>query len=205
MLDQLKWHNEKRKVKDLIAFEHNPRTLSETQMLQLKASLEKFDLVEVPAIDTDNKIVAGHQRVKVLTLLGRGEEEIDVRVPNRKLTDQEFAEYNLRSNKNTGSWDFDELANYFEPELLAEVGFTPEELHLADPLIVEEEEKPQMGNTFEGNNYFVVVFDNEEQWYQAQKIFNLKKADFSHEKGRKKIEVGRLIKGDELLARLRGD
>lgn len=126
-MERLTWHNEKRKVKDLIPWDKNPRKLTDGQKQQLEASLDKFDLVEVPAINTDNKIVAGHQRIYLLTLRGRGEEEIDVRVPNRKLSDAEFAEYNLRSNKNTGEWDW-EVLKKFENEVLRNVGFAEAEI-----------------------------------------------------------------------------
>jgi len=51
-------------------------------------------------------------------------------VPNRKLTDKEFKEYNVRSNKNSGSWDFDILANSFELPDLLEWGFEEKELDL---------------------------------------------------------------------------
>ena len=124
---KLEWHTEKRKIKDLIPFEGNPRQMTEKQNEDLKKSLEKFDLVEIPAIDTDNKIIAGHQRLRILQALGRGGEEIDVRMPSRKLTDKEFREYNLRSNKNVGEFDLDVLAN-FEEDLLIDVGFDSEEL-----------------------------------------------------------------------------
>ena len=70
----------------------------------------------------------GHQRLKILILLGRGEEEIEVRVANRELTDKEFQEYNIRSNRNLGSWDFDLLANAFDSADLVEWGFTEGEI-----------------------------------------------------------------------------
>src|SRR3990167_8627992 len=113
-MKKLDWHNEKRKLKELTPFEHNPRQLSEKQYSDLKKSLLKFDLAEVPAIDTDNKICAGHQRIKILFDLYGADHEIDVRVPSRKLTQKEFEEYNIRSNKNTGSFDFDILANRYD-------------------------------------------------------------------------------------------
>lgn len=126
-MDQLEWTTQKRKINDLIPFESNPRQMTEKQVIDLQKSLEKFGLVEIPAIDVDNVIIAGHQRLRILKLLGKGEETIDVRVPNRKLTKEEFEEYNIRSNKNTGDWDFDLLAN-FDQELLINIGFDPKEL-----------------------------------------------------------------------------
>jgi hypothetical protein len=125
--EKLKWYTEKRIVNKLIPYEHNPRQMTEKQVEDLKKSLEKFNLVEIPAIDIDNRIIAGHQRLKILQMLERGNEEIEVRIPNRKLTDEEFQEYNLRSNKNLGEWDWDILAD-FDEEMLLEIGFEKEEL-----------------------------------------------------------------------------
>src|SRR3989344_1873646 len=126
-MGNLIWHTEKRKVKDLVPYEKNPRKLSDEQAEKLKESLSKFNLVEIPAVDTTNKILAGHQRVKIMLLLGRGEEEIDIRVPNRELTEEEFKEYNLRSNIEAGTWNF-ELLSDLDESLLSEVGFSSEEL-----------------------------------------------------------------------------
>lgn len=126
-MKKLKWHNETRKVSDLVPYERNPRRITESQRKHLQESLEKFGLVEVPAINTDNKIIAGHQRIKILALLGRQDEEIDVRVPNRTLTPAEFEEYCIRSNKNKGEWDT-ELLSKLDEELLLSIGFEPKEL-----------------------------------------------------------------------------
>ena len=129
-MEKLEWFNDKIKLKDLKGYQHNPRTLNEKQYEELKASLEKFNLAEVPAIDQDNTIVAGHQRIRVLIDLHGPDYEIDIRRPNRKLTEKEFEEYLVRSNKNTGSWDFEILANQFETEDLIEWGFKEGELDI---------------------------------------------------------------------------
>ena len=128
-MKQINWKTEKRKINELIPFEGNPRKMNEKQVADLKKSLEKFNLVEIPAITTNNVILAGHQRLRILQVLGRGEEIIDVRVPDRVLTKEEIQEYNLRSNKNLGEWDFDLLANFGE-EMLMDVGFESPELDL---------------------------------------------------------------------------
>jgi len=57
-----------------------------------------------------------------MRLLGRENEIIDVRVPNRMLTNEEFEQYLLTSNAVTGEWDF-ELLKEFEFELLQDIGF----------------------------------------------------------------------------------
>jgi len=126
-MNNLQWLNAKKKVNDLLPYSKNPRKISDKQMAALKHSLEKFGLAEIPCIDTDNKIVAGHQRIKALQLLGRGEEMIDVRIPNRKLTQEEFDSYLITSNAVTGDWDFDILKE-FDLDILTDTGFNPDDL-----------------------------------------------------------------------------
>lgn len=127
----MKWNNEKRKLGDLIGYEKNPRKLSEKQKEDLKKSIDKFDLVEVPAINTDNKIIAGHQRIKVLIDKYGLDYEIDVRVPEKKLSAAEYKEYLYRSNKNTGDWDWD-IVHLEETDFLLDVGFMDWEVSYAD-------------------------------------------------------------------------
>lgn len=126
----MKWTTQQRKVNDLIPYAANPRQMTEKQNADLKKSLEKFDLVEIPAINTDGLILAGHQRLRLMQALGRGDEVIDVRVPDRTLTDKEVQEYNIRSNKNTGEFDFDILANSFETSDLLDWGFDEKDLKI---------------------------------------------------------------------------
>jgi DNA modification methylase len=135
----LNWNTQKRKVNDLIPDKQNPRQMTRTQKEQLQRSIEKFDLVEIPAIDADNKVLAGHQRLAILKLLGRGNEVIDVRVPDRKLTNEEYKEYQIRSNKTTGGWNFDALANNFDMDMLMDLDFTEMDLGLKFPDIDEDD------------------------------------------------------------------
>src|SRR5579872_5665073 len=129
MKSDVVFHTEKRKINDLIPFAGNPRKMTELQVAFLRQSLQKFGLAEIPVIDTDNVICAGHQRLKVLQLLGEGESIIDVRVPDHKMTPEEFKEYNLRSNQNRGDFDYSELANY-DMDFLEMIGFDREELKI---------------------------------------------------------------------------
>ena len=178
---KLKWHTEQRKIKDLVPYEYNPRQMTDKQAKDLTKSLEKFDLAEIPAIDTDNTIIAGHMRMKIMLALGRGEEEIDVRIPNRKLTQEEFDEYNIRSNKNTGEWDFDMLAN-FDEEMLKETGFSSDEL---DKVFkgedVEEEEvvdepKSKEGEIYQLGEHRLMCGDSTKE-SDIERLMNGKKAD----------------------------
>ena len=136
---QLKWITEQRKPTELTAYEYNPRFLTPDQKQQIADSLERFGLVEIPAIDTNNRIIAGHQRIKLLIEVGKGDELIDVRVPNRPLTEEEYREYLIRSNANTGSWDVDTLADNFTVGELSEWGLDAEKLKgFTDSLPISE-------------------------------------------------------------------
>jgi DNA modification methylase len=124
---QLQWHTEERKVDALLPHKKTPRKISKEQADRLKQSLETYGLVEIPAVDLNGTILAGHQRIKVLQLLGQGGNTIDVRVPNRKLTEEEAERYMLGSNAIHGEWDFD-LLKGFEMDLLVDLGFDQKEL-----------------------------------------------------------------------------
>lgn len=125
--ESMNWTTEKRNVNELVPLSYNPRRLTDRQRKDLEKSLAKFNLVEIPAINLDNTIIAGHQRLTILVALGRGDEVIDVRVPNRQLTDAEVKEYNIRSNKNSGEWDIDLLKENFDLNELLGWGFDQEE------------------------------------------------------------------------------
>lgn len=140
-MNKLVWHTEVRNVNDLIPYDKNPRQMSDKQIKDLKKSLKKFNLVEIPAVDIDNRIIAGHQRLKVLQLLGRGNEEIEVRIPNRKLTQEEYDRYLITSNAVTGDWDFEKLKS-FDLSMLTDIGFDKSELEgiWAENLETEDDE-----------------------------------------------------------------
>jgi DNA modification methylase len=126
-MKKLSWTTVQKCVNDLIPQELNPRKISDKQLSDLTRSLKKFNLVEIPAIDLSGKILAGHQRIRSLQLLGRGDEIIDCRVPNRNLTEKESKEYLIGSNKLGGDWDYD-LLKSFDMETLSFAGFDSMEL-----------------------------------------------------------------------------
>lgn len=138
LLAPLEWSTEKRKVKDLIPYEYNPRKLSEEKKQKLRESLEKYNLAEIPAVNTNDVIIAGHQRIVVLMEIGRGEEIIDVRVPNRELTELEFKEYNIRSNVQVGDWDVDILTAIFADVDLLSIGLNVDDIPLPEIMLPSE-------------------------------------------------------------------
>jgi DNA modification methylase len=138
-MKKLQWRTAQKRIDDLIPQEVNPRVISDKQMSDLKKSLKKYNLVEIPAVDLNGRILAGHQRIKALQLLGRGAEFIDVRVPNRKLTQAESKEYLIASNALGGDWDFEALKG-FDLDILLDSGF--DQIQLAKFWDEDNEVKP---------------------------------------------------------------
>ena len=111
---KLSWKTEKRLIKDLMLSDINPRKISPEQKEALSKSLQKFNLADIPVLNTDNTIISGNQRLQILYDLGKGSEEIDVRVPNRKLSETELKEYMLIANTHAGVFDVELLEAHFE-------------------------------------------------------------------------------------------
>ena len=162
---RLEWRTERRKVKDLIQYKKNPRVLSPVQLEGLKRSLKKFNMAELPCINTDGTLVAGNQRVLALSLLGREDEEIEIRVPNRKLTEKEFKDYLLTSNRSGASWDWEKLATDFDLGELLTAGFDSadlsniydDHLEILDDAFEDEKEIEKAKNTtIKSEDYFAL-------------------------------------------------
>jgi site-specific DNA-methyltransferase (adenine-specific) len=127
---------EKVKIHDLNPAEYNPRKMTTKQYEDLKKSLEKFGCVDPIIINSDNTIVGGHQRVRIMVELGAKQVPV-VRV---NLSKEDEKELNVRLNKNTGEFDFDIMADNFDIEDLLEWGFKHIDLGLNIDKI--EEDKP---------------------------------------------------------------
>lgn len=110
---------EKKKLSELKPAPYNPRQSTAKQEKHLKASLEKFGVVE-PIIYNKQTgyIVGGHFRVRELKKLGYKEIECVI----VDLNQEDERELNIRLNANTGEWDWDVLANEWDAESLEEWG-----------------------------------------------------------------------------------
>ena len=117
---------ESKLIKDLKLATYNPRQISTKQYKDLKASIEKFSLVDPIIINKDLTVIGGHQRLKVCKELKHV--EIDCVVLD--LSKEEERELNIRLNKSGGEFDMDILANEFDVENLVDWGFKHVELGL---------------------------------------------------------------------------
>ncbi len=136
----ISWRIERRRIGDLTEWERNPRRLSESQAKHLATSLIKFGLADIPQVNLDNRIIGGHQRLRIMVQANMVtvDDQIDVYVPSRQLTKEEHEELALRLNKNTGDWDWDMLSTDFDQNFLREVGFSPMDFGMVASKNVDE-------------------------------------------------------------------
>ena len=105
----MEWKSEIRLLSDLLPNSQNPRRMSKNTAEDLAKSLSKFGVCSPIQINTDGKIIGGHQRAKILQQLGI--KEVEVKVPDRELTKRESDQLNIMLNKVHGDFDDDMLAN----------------------------------------------------------------------------------------------
>ena len=129
----MKWHTEVRKIEDLKKWEENPRSISEVEYVKLKKSITKRGFHDILKIDEKNVVLSGNQRLDALKELDY--KEVECKVADKILTQEEKDAVALESNIQGGEWDMDKLAEGFEDVL--------EELGADDlmPEIVEEVEE----------------------------------------------------------------
>ena len=141
MAKQLVWSTERRRLGDLVPHKFNPRLATEKFKQTLTRLLKKFGLVEIPAIDLDGGILAGHQRIAALLALYGPDYEIEVRVPSRRLTESERSEYLLASNRAHADWSYELLAEHFDIGTMLMSGFDDADLGVMfDDLTVEDDD-----------------------------------------------------------------
>lgn len=135
----MKWLLKKIKVNELKEYGKNPRRLTEKGLKDLRKSIERFGIAEPLVVNTDMTICGGHGRKKILEEMKI--KEVDCYFPEKKLTEKQFEELNIRLNKNIGGeFNFDILANEFELDELLSWGFEDYQFGVSIPELNRLEE-----------------------------------------------------------------
>lgn len=143
-MSDITWTTERIKVSDLKPYERNPRRITKDKYEKLVQSIQRLGYMTPIIAQPDGRIIGGHARKKALQELKI--KEIDVRIPSRELTEEEYKEALLRDNISNGEWDFDILSADFDSEFLDFVGLeVPDVAKL--PAEVEEDEAPAVQET----------------------------------------------------------
>lgn len=127
-------------INDLSDAVYNPRKATEKDFEDIKNSIRTFGFVDPVIVNSNpdrlNIIIGGHFRVRAGKALGiKTVPVVYVDIADEK----KERELNIRLNKNTGSFDYDILANQFDVSDLKQYGFTDMDFGLD---MDEPEEKP---------------------------------------------------------------
>lgn len=202
-----------RPLAELVPNPKNPRTATEEEIAALAESIKANpDYFDARPIVLSNRtgvlmIIDGEQRSKAAKLLGMTE------VPTilmEGLTEEQEDEIMVRGNTHAGEWDNRKLklirkqwggvvenwagerpkGTKWMPEVDADVKFTE---------ILNEE-----------HNYIVLYFDNSVDWLQVQTLLGIPRVmaystrnDGEINEGNRRIGVGRIFRGAEVLEKLK--
>lgn len=122
----INWHLEVLPIKKLKEHPKNPRQISKDQFYHLKNLITKFGLIDKPIVNKDWTIIGGHQRIKVLKKMKA--KTVECWIPDVQLEDEDLDHLCIGLNLNQGKFDYDILANEWEPLDLLKWGFTEEQL-----------------------------------------------------------------------------
>ncbi len=122
----MKWNLQTIKIKELKEHDKNPRQITKDQLYHLDKLISEFGLIDKPIVNLDMTIIGGHQRIKILKK--KKIKEVECWVPERQLDSQEIDHLCIGLNLNQGKWDYDILANEWEPIDLLNWGFTEDQL-----------------------------------------------------------------------------
>ena len=124
--DTLQWTLTEIPIKSLKDHPKNPRQIGKEQFERLGNLIQKFGLIDKPIVNQDMTIIGGHQRIRYLKK--QKIKVVECWLASRLLEEKEVEELMIGVNKIHGQFDFDILANVFDPIDLLNWGFSEKEL-----------------------------------------------------------------------------
>jgi len=176
----MEWHTEIRKVSELKKWEENPRSISEVEYVKLKKSITKRGFHDILKIDEKNVVLSGNQRLDALKELGY--KEVECKVADKILTQEEKDAVALESNIQGGEWDMDKLAEGFE-DILEELGADDLMPEIVEEVEEDDYEEPEdlettvvLGDVYQLGEHRLVCGDST-KIEDVEKLMNGEKAD----------------------------
>jgi len=120
------------KTKDIIPNENNPRILKDDKFKKLVQSIKDFpEMLEIRPIVVNNEmmILGGNMRWKAIQEIGIKEIPI---IKAENLTEEQQREFLIKDNVGFGEWDWDALANDWNPAELNEWGLDVPNMDLTE-------------------------------------------------------------------------
>jgi hypothetical protein len=198
--------NMKVKISDIKANPKNPRLIKDNKFKKLVQSIKEFPgmLEKRPLVcftDVDGKFVVlgGNMRLKAAQEIGLKELPI---VLADDWTLEQRDEFLIKDNVGFGEWEWDDLANEWNAELLDKWGL---DLPINFDEIQETKDIPNIGEIefseelLLEHNYIVLYFDNAMDWEVAQELYGLKQVKSNVTLGSQKIGIGRVVNGKNFI------
>lgn len=171
------------KLEDLTPADYNPRTITEDELAGLSRSVEEFGLVE-PMVwnKRTSRLVAGHQRLKVLAR--QGVDEVDVSVVDLDEDHEKMLNVTLNNPEIQGGWSerlpslLEELKTIkVENELFSEVRLDAL-MHRVDFDKLNDFKKPELDGSDvpaipakgDGNWFFVEFYGKDDLFAELQEL-----------------------------------
>ena len=102
----------------------NPRIIKDDKFKKLVKSIEEFpQMLELRPIVVDSNMVVLGGNMRLKACIAAGLKEVPIIVADQ-LTDEQKGEFIIKDNVGFGEWDWDLLANEWEPESLGEWGLS---------------------------------------------------------------------------------
>jgi len=188
----------------------NPRIIKDYKFKKLVKSIEDFpQMLELRPIVVDNNMVVLGGNMRLKACIAAGLKEVPIIVADQ-LTDIQKNEFIIKDNVGFGEWDWDQLANQWDMDLLNEWGmdvpYTEDEIEEMGNPVNDNSEKPFALELDAESNYLVLKFNTDIDWIQAKTIFELESVASKRANGKAwSIGIGRVIDGVEAIKRIQGE
>lgn len=194
------------KISAIKANNKNPRVIKDDKFRKLVQSIKEFPqmLDKRPLVcftDVDGKyvVLGGNMRLKAAIEVGL--KELPILLAD-DWTQEQRDEFLIKDNVGFGEWNWDDLANEWNEELLDKWGL---DLPLGFDEIKETKDIPDIGEIefaeelLLEHNYIVLYFDNPMDWEVAQELYGIKKVKHHIKMNNPSIGIGRVINGKNFI------
>jgi ParB-like chromosome segregation protein Spo0J len=140
----------------------NPRIIKDDKFKKLVKSIQEFpQMLELRPIVVDGNMVVLGGNMRLKACIAAGLKEVPIIVADN-LTDAQKGEFIIKDNVGFGEWDWDLIANEWEPDTLIDWG-------LDLPILMDEPSYDELIGDEKGNPATMkITFDSPEQLQKAE-------------------------------------
>jgi ParB-like chromosome segregation protein Spo0J len=160
------------KTKEIIANDTNPRVIKDDKFKKLVQSIKDFpQMLQLrPIVVNDDMVVlGGNMRLRAVQEVGLKEVPI---IKASDLTPEQQKEFIIKDNVGFGEWDWDVLANEWEPELLTEWGLDvwQQPVEVDYSLLDEEDLSDELSDMADGVKKAIQIEFEPDHYEQATEV-----------------------------------